>query len=71
MLSWAVTFLLIALLAAVGVGGIAGTDVDIAKILFFVSLVLFAKALVIGRRTVPALECQRTARHFHPEAEAT
>jgi uncharacterized membrane protein YtjA (UPF0391 family) len=42
MLYWAAGFLIIALIAAVlGFGGIAGTAVEIAKILFFVFLVLF------------------------------
>ncbi|HLP84090.1 MAG TPA: DUF1328 domain-containing protein [Phycisphaerales bacterium] len=42
MLHWAIGFLIIALIAAVlGFGGIAGTAVDIAKILFFVFIVLF------------------------------
>lgn len=54
MLSWAITFLLIALIAAVlGFGGIAGTAVGFAKILFAVFLVLFVVALVMGRRTPP------------------
>lgn len=54
MLSWAVTFLIIALIAAVlGFGGIAGTAVGIAKILFFVFLVLFVVALLLGKRTPP------------------
>ena len=42
MLSWAITFLIIAIIAAVlGFGGIAGTAVGIAKLLFFVFLALF------------------------------
>ena len=42
MLQWAITFLVIALIAAVfGFGGIAGTAVGFAKILFFVFIVLF------------------------------
>lgn len=42
MLYWAAGFLIIALLAAVlGFGGIAGTAVGIAKVLFFVFLILF------------------------------
>lgn len=42
MLRWAVTFLLVALLAAVfGFGGIAGAATDIARVLFFVFLVMF------------------------------
>ncbi len=54
MLSWAITFLIIALVAAVlGFGGIAGTAVGFAKIIFFVFLVLFAVSLVFGRRPPP------------------
>jgi uncharacterized membrane protein YtjA (UPF0391 family) len=49
MLGLAVTFLLIALIAALfGFGGIAGTSLYIAQILFFVFLVLFVVALVFG-----------------------
>ena len=51
MLSWAVTFLIIALIAAVlGFGGIAGTAVGIAKIIFVVFLVLFVLSFIMGRR---------------------
>jgi len=47
MLSWAITFLIVALIAGVlGFGGIASAFVGIAQILFFVFLVLFAVALV-------------------------
>jgi uncharacterized membrane protein YtjA (UPF0391 family) len=55
MLSWAVTFLIIALIAGVlGFGFIAGTAAGIAKILFVVFLVLFLVSLVSGnfRRAV-------------------
>jgi uncharacterized membrane protein YtjA (UPF0391 family) len=53
MLSWSVTFLIIALIAAaLGFGGIAGTAVGIAKILFFVFIVLFLVSLIFGRRKV-------------------
>lgn len=49
MLGWAITFLIVALAAAVlGFGGIAGTDIDIAKLIFFVALVLFAISAVLG-----------------------
>jgi uncharacterized membrane protein YtjA (UPF0391 family) len=49
MLSWALTFLVIALIAAVlGFGGIAGLSIEIAKIIFFVAIVLFAIAAIIG-----------------------
>ncbi len=42
MLYWAAGFLIIAIIAAVlGFGGIAGTAIGLAKILFFVFLVLF------------------------------
>lgn len=53
MLGWAVTFLIIALVAAVlGFGGVAGAAAGIAKILFFVFLVLFLLSLVFGRRVI-------------------
>jgi uncharacterized membrane protein YtjA (UPF0391 family) len=49
MLHWALTFFVIALIAAVlGFGGIAGSAMGIAKVLFFVFLVLFAISLVTG-----------------------
>lgn len=45
MLNWALGFLIVAIIAAVfGFGGIAAVSVDIAKILFFVFIVLFAIA---------------------------
>lgn len=51
MLSWALTFLVIAIIAAVlGFGGIAGTAVGLAKICFLVFLVLAIVAFVTGRR---------------------
>lgn len=55
MLSWALTFLLIALVAAaLGFGGLAGTAVGIAKILFFVFLVLFLVSMIArSPRPVP------------------
>ena len=51
MLSWSALFLIIALIAAaLGFGGIAGTAVGIAKVLFFVFIVLFLVSLIFGRR---------------------
>ncbi len=55
MLSWAITFLVVALIAAIlGFGGIAGTAVGLAKIVFVVFLVLFLVSagyhLITGRR---------------------
>jgi uncharacterized membrane protein YtjA (UPF0391 family) len=55
MLGWALTFLVVALIAAVlGFTSIVGAAMGIAKILFFVFLVLFAVSLVMhlvrGRR---------------------
>jgi uncharacterized membrane protein YtjA (UPF0391 family) len=47
MLGWAITFFIIALIAAVfGFGGIAGAASGIAQILFFVFLVLLVLSLV-------------------------
>jgi len=49
MLSWAVTFLIIALIAAVlGFGGIAGVAIEAAKIIFFVAIVLFLITVLAG-----------------------
>lgn len=49
MLSWALTFLIIALIAAVlGFTSIAGVAIEIAKIIFFVAIVLFAITAIIG-----------------------
>jgi uncharacterized membrane protein YtjA (UPF0391 family) len=58
MLGWALTFLVVALIAAVlGFGGIAGVSIEIAKIIFFVAILLFVHSLVFGlvggRRTTP------------------
>jgi uncharacterized membrane protein YtjA (UPF0391 family) len=53
MLSWAITFLVVALIAGIlGFGVIAGTAASIAKILFFIFLVLFLVSFIQGRRTV-------------------
>ena len=47
MLGWAITFLVVALIAAAfGFGGIASASVGIAQIIFFVFLALFVIALV-------------------------
>ncbi|WP_424627611.1 DUF1328 domain-containing protein [Bradyrhizobium sp. SYSU BS000235] len=49
MLSWVVTFLVIALIAGLlGFGGIAGASIEIAKIVFFVAIVLFLISAVVG-----------------------
>lgn len=49
MIGWALTFLLVAIVAAVfGFGGVAGAAVGIAKLIFFVALVLFAISAAIG-----------------------
>jgi uncharacterized membrane protein YtjA (UPF0391 family) len=51
MLGWAVVFLIIALVAAVfGFGGIAAASAGIAKLLFFIFLVLFIISLIFGWR---------------------
>jgi uncharacterized membrane protein YtjA (UPF0391 family) len=49
MLNWALGFFIIALVAAIlGFGGIAVAAAGMAKILFFIFLVLFVVALVGG-----------------------
>jgi uncharacterized membrane protein YtjA (UPF0391 family) len=54
MFGWAVSFLVVAIIAGVfGFSGVAGTATGIAKILFVVGLVVFLVLLVTGRRTPP------------------
>jgi uncharacterized membrane protein YtjA (UPF0391 family) len=49
MMGWAITFLIVALIAAVlGFGGIAGLAIEAAKLVFFVAIILFAISAVIG-----------------------
>ena len=49
MLGLVVTLLIIALIAAVlGFGGIAGLSIEIAKIIFFVAVVLFVISAIVG-----------------------
>ena len=56
MLSWALTFLIIALIAALfGFGGIAGTASAIAQVLFVIFLVAFAVSLFLFGRSTPKL----------------
>ena len=51
MLNWAATFFVIAIIAAVlGFTSIAGSAIDIAKILFFVFLVLAVVSFIFGKR---------------------
>ena len=51
MLNWAVTFFIIAIIAAVlGFTSIAGYAIDIAKILFFVFLLLAVVSFIFGRK---------------------
>ena len=49
MISWAITFLVIALIAGVlGFGGVAVVSIELAKIVFFVAIVLFAISAIVG-----------------------
>jgi uncharacterized membrane protein YtjA (UPF0391 family) len=49
MLGWVLTFLLVAIIAAVlGFGGIAGFAVEIAKIIFFVAIILLVISVVMA-----------------------
>jgi uncharacterized membrane protein YtjA (UPF0391 family) len=49
MLSWVVTFLIVALIAGIlGFGGIAGASVEIAKAIFFIAVILFLISAVVG-----------------------
>lgn len=47
MLGWALTFLVVALIAgALGFGGVAGASAGIAQTLFFIFVVLFVVAMI-------------------------
>jgi uncharacterized membrane protein YtjA (UPF0391 family) len=49
MLSWVVTFLIVALIAGIlGFGGVAGASIEIAKVIFFIAVVLFVVSAVVG-----------------------
>jgi len=53
MLGYAVTFLIIALVAAIlGFGVIAGTAAMIAKVFFIIFLILFAVSLFLGKKPI-------------------
>ncbi len=53
MLYWAFVFLIIGLIAgAFGLWGVAGTATDIARVLFFLFLVLFVVSLLFGRASI-------------------
>jgi uncharacterized membrane protein YtjA (UPF0391 family) len=58
MLYWAVVFLIVAIIAGIfGFGGIAATAAGIAQVLFFIFIVIFAVALIMGlaQRGPPAV----------------
>ena len=49
MLRWAAAFFVIAILAALfGFGGIAAGSAEIARVLFFIFVVIFVVSLVLG-----------------------
>ena len=51
MLKWAAIFLVISIVAAIfGFGGIAEGAADIAKVLFFIFVVLFVLVLIFGAK---------------------
>lgn len=53
MLRWSITFFIVAIIAAIfGFGGIAASAAGIAKVLFFVFVVLFLLSIIFGRRSV-------------------
>ena len=49
MLSWVVTFLVVALIAGIlGFGGVAGASIEIAKIVFFIAIILFVVSALVS-----------------------
>lgn len=56
MLSWALVFFIISLIAALfGFGGIASDAAGVAKVLFFIFLVLFVVSLITGMIRRPSV----------------
>ena len=56
MLNWSITFLVVAIIAAIfGYGGIAGQSMEFARILFFLFLVLFILSFLFGWRKPPVV----------------
>lgn len=52
MLNWVFTFLVVAVVAAIfGFGGIAGSAVEIAKMIFYVAIILFVISAVLHLAT--------------------
>jgi uncharacterized membrane protein YtjA (UPF0391 family) len=53
MLHWSLIFLVLAIIAAIlGFGGIAGAAIGIAKALFFIFLIIWLIAFIMGRRSI-------------------
>jgi uncharacterized membrane protein YtjA (UPF0391 family) len=51
MLRWALIFLVVGLIAGLlGFWGLEGTAMYIAKVLFFIFLILFVVSLIMGRK---------------------
>ena len=51
MLRWTIIFLIVAIIAAIfGFGNIAAGATDIARVLFFIFIVLFLLSLIRGRK---------------------
>jgi len=49
MFGWVVTFLVVALIAGIlGFGGIAGVSIEIAKVIFFIAVILFLVSAIFG-----------------------
>ncbi|CAM4455468.1 DUF1328 domain-containing protein [Paenibacillus tarimensis] len=52
MLKWAAIFFVIAIVAAIfGFGGIVDAAASVAKVLFFIFLILFVISLIFGRKS--------------------
>jgi uncharacterized membrane protein YtjA (UPF0391 family) len=63
MLSWAFTFLVLALIAGVlGFGGVAAISVEIAQILFFLFIILFVIAAVVHAPPWQGASCRVTGK---------
>ncbi len=69
MLTWAVIFLIIAIVAALfGFAGIANVSTQIAKVLFFIFLILFIVSLIYHFSNREPVPVTTTTLNFHANA---
>jgi len=72
MLNWALTFLLVAVVAgALGLTGVAGTAAGIAKVLFFIAIGLFLVTLIGGLMVGGSVSKRLSSKTHHDDTHLT